>query len=948
MYAMPEISKLVVVLPCHSLEDFPTHETGDSANSLLASWTALWHPSLIARTKNLPIWVSQDYITEEIPNSLVVAPISCEANLPVEITEAVAQKQAVLVAGKTSRAAILADPAVAPLMRNIEDSSDDIGNDFFALSYAYLQVQLMTRQLRYSTTLDQQLFEERVVTAAKAYVEIGDGGETATCQDRLAACFDMLLEERNNYYPTEANLLNLVLVQAKPSRLAEQLDHEHAFNLLLTGNRLQQVELQNHAALPLLRKKYSSKQVDIVLSAQHELPVQLVAIESLANQIQKSRITATQVLELDAETNSPSTYGSYRFGLNPQLPNILDQFGFELAIHSTLSGGKVPAPSSPVINWQGNDGTNINGLAVTPIDATAPEGFLNLATKIGEMLDSYHHAELLFVHWPNKYSVWLRDLIRIEKYGPLLGRFKTFQQLNETIYDSGFSDTYAAEDYHLPYLDIAFQKQQGDAISRWVRYWSLHYRIRSLKNLATVGSIALVNAKSFEWQQLLGNTAQLQDELEERAAGASGDYDDIELRINQCVEHELKATEILRVDDAQDKRSPLPLLVNPNEHVQSVFLPDSNATVECAPFCLASDLMNTVDRNSPALVAPTKDEQPPVLRNEFFEVHFDAATGGIRKVKRYSNKQNLFSQRLACRTSKSWKERGFKRHKSRYSKMIATDVASTTQKQHQQHWASVTSRGILKTVADEDDDDSSARQIVEFEQTVTLRRGDRRIYFDVKLQSEEPVSGDPWRNYIATRIAWADEDAAVYRSENETPDRVFQEKFVAPNFIEINSKDSKITMLPGGMPFHRRSDRRMLDTLLVVAGEQQKQFKFAIAIDVDSSMAEAVSMQSPIYSMNRITSEQAIAGWVFHLSCKNVVVTSMKPIGSSGKTTGVILRLLETEGRPGKLKLTAPFKIKRARRCKFSGEAAYELPTAGDVATCNFLAAQYFQIEFGW
>ena len=198
---MPQISKLVVVLPCHSLEDFPTHETGDSANSLLASWTALWHPGLIAAANAFPIWVSRDYVTEEMDGALIVAPLSCEANLPAEITEAVEQKQAILIGGATSRSEILSDPAVVSLVNPIDHSTSDIGNDFFALSYAYLQVQLMTRQLRYSTTLSQNDFEDRVLKAARAYAAKEGASKVSDC---LSACFDMLLEERNNYYPTEA------------------------------------------------------------------------------------------------------------------------------------------------------------------------------------------------------------------------------------------------------------------------------------------------------------------------------------------------------------------------------------------------------------------------------------------------------------------------------------------------------------------------------------------------------------------------------------------------------------------------------------------------------------------------------------------------------------------------------------------------------------------------
>ena len=940
---MPEISKLVVVLPCHSLEDFPTHETGDSANSLLASWTALWHPSLIATTKALPIWVSQDYVTEQMEGALIIAPLSCEANLPDEITEAVEQNQAVLIGGAKSRSEILNNPAVASLIKPIDEATEDLGNDFFALSYAYLQVQLMTRQLRYSTTLSQNDFEDRVVKAANAYAADEDEEKLFEC---LGACFDMLLEERNNYYPTEANLLNLVLVQKNAARLTDQLMHKHAFNLLLSGDRLAELESQRKSDLDLLRQKYNSNQVDIALSSQHELPVQLVSIESLTNQIEQALVTTRKCLQLDEASEQPATFGSYRFGLSPQLPNILDQFGHRLAMHVAFSGGKLPVPSSPLINWQGNDGTNIAGLAVTPIDATAPEGFLKLATTIGEMLDSYHHADLLFVHWPGRYTTWFRDLIRIEKYGSLFGRFKTFRQYSETVYDSGFSDTYAAEDYSFPYLAEAYRSQEEKPISRWVEYWQLNYRIRSLQKLLSICSIAFPNS-SFNSQRLHDRLVEIQGLLDHQAASQQADHSDLEEQITRLVEHDLNAEELLCTDTSKPLSGKV--LVNPNEDPQSVFADESAgqpATFRCQPFALTSKLENSIGENAPSLATQEDENGTPVLRNEFFEVHVDATTGGILRVGRYTNKRNLFSQQLAVRASKRWKEHGFWRHSSQYTRMVASEIELRSDKTSLQHAAAVTSRGVLETTADSEN--RSATTLAEFEQTVSLKRGDRKIYFDVVLRPATPVSGEPWRNYIASRIAWADEDAEIYRSENEVPDRLFQEKFAAPSYVEIRSSNAKITMLPCGLPFHRRSERRMLDTLLVVEREPQSHFQFAIAIDSASSMADAAICRSPLYAFDVNDLKGMVDGWIFHLNCRNVMVTSLRPVFDAGKVTGAVFRLLETEDRSGELRISTPFTLKRAKRCKFSGEPAYELPTDGDVAIYNFLESQYFQIELGW
>ena len=94
--------------------------------------------------------------------------------------------------------------------------------------------------------------------------------------------------------------------------------------------------------------------------------------------------------------------------LSPQLPNIAELIRLDSLIHVSFSSGGVPFTSAPVINWQGCDGTNISALSVSPIDAQAPDGLLKLGLTIGEMLDGHHHADLLFVHWPNRTSEFLR------------------------------------------------------------------------------------------------------------------------------------------------------------------------------------------------------------------------------------------------------------------------------------------------------------------------------------------------------------------------------------------------------------------------------------------------------------------------------------------------------------------------------------------------------------
>jgi len=53
---MDNFSRLIALLPCRNLEDFPIHLDEDSARSLHHAWTALWHPLLIHNSNSVPQW----------------------------------------------------------------------------------------------------------------------------------------------------------------------------------------------------------------------------------------------------------------------------------------------------------------------------------------------------------------------------------------------------------------------------------------------------------------------------------------------------------------------------------------------------------------------------------------------------------------------------------------------------------------------------------------------------------------------------------------------------------------------------------------------------------------------------------------------------------------------------------------------------------------------------
>ena len=68
------IEELIVLLPCHSLEDFPSHHEGEEADGLLAAWSGLWHPAMIAAVNQVPQWFRADAPPENPRNRLIVIP----------------------------------------------------------------------------------------------------------------------------------------------------------------------------------------------------------------------------------------------------------------------------------------------------------------------------------------------------------------------------------------------------------------------------------------------------------------------------------------------------------------------------------------------------------------------------------------------------------------------------------------------------------------------------------------------------------------------------------------------------------------------------------------------------------------------------------------------------------------------------------------------------------
>ena len=277
---IPKIQTSRIVLPCHSLEDFPVHHTGENADSLLANWTALWHPGLIHACQARPQWCRADQIPDDLTGHLLLVPSVSMDELPAGFSRRIQRESASVLVGCRDRNEAL---------EWIEDRFPDgdqpcpaLVNDFLALGYSFLQIELMTRQLRGVSNLEETPFDEQLVNAANAWMS----GDEEGAKSGLTGCFDLLAEEKNNFYPVPTDFMELVLTTEATlgNRLKAQVGKEVPVqNWMLTGSAFEELK-KNREWWVDLAASLGNGEIRIVGGVQDELEFPLMDVESLHHQ----------------------------------------------------------------------------------------------------------------------------------------------------------------------------------------------------------------------------------------------------------------------------------------------------------------------------------------------------------------------------------------------------------------------------------------------------------------------------------------------------------------------------------------------------------------------------------------------------------------------------------------------------------------------------------------
>lgn len=954
------LQDIVILIPSHSLEDFPTEQTDLPAASLLNSFSVAWHPALLAAAETLPRWRRADEPTAANSTQLIFVPTVCDDWLPHNWVEETRTTGATVISGFHDRtemetAALMVLPEPSPV-------APGLVADFYSLGFCWLQVELLSRHMRNFSNVDEGRLHQKAIAAARAAV--ADDIETA--ETHLRGCFELLLEARERFYPVECYLIDLCLTfnDLPADRLIEELGRDVPMSLLATAADMQTLCDKTPAIRDALAAACQAKRACIIGGEERETPLPILPLESMLAQFQAG---CQHWRDLVGEV--PAVWGRRKYGLSTLMPQILLKLGIKAALHVVLDDGIYPDHEYTKLRWRGCDESIVDALSRIPLAADSASSYLRFPVRMSESMDHDQVAGLIFARWPDVSAPWYEDLRRSQKYAPVLGRFVTLKRFFESTEQPGHFCTYKSHEYFPPYLIQYVARRDANPISRFA-----DHTLRCRRFEASLWCRSLSRAMLNQAIEV-PETQQARQTLEAAAPDAESaaitQADTLLGEIEKAWPRELSR---LVMHGAGSQKGYL--VINSLSFTRRVCvpLPGLKSHPVVAGPIKAVHIDTTQPENSVVVVelpaagfvwipedgravAPTVPRMPiveaGVLRTEWFEVVINQQTGGIGHIRLHDQRAKRLSQQISFRFPR---ERtigtGDDAYKSQYAEMRCTGFEITARTPVR---GEVTTQGQII-------DQLNGEKLATFRQTIRVWRARPVVEIELELSEMKVPDGDPWNNYFASRFAWSDSTAAVTRSIFHTAQGFGSERFETSDYIESASETERLTIVPHGLPFHRKTGPNMVDSLLVVAGETRRRFKFTIAVDAAFPLEAAWNAMTPpaVIPTESGPPRTGTSGWFFHLDSRNVQLTRVLDKFDAANDSlatgdcdtmpipageGFAVRLLETEGLAKQVRLKTYRQPIYARKRDFLGKTLSELTLEGDAVLIDVAPFEIADVE---
>ncbi len=949
-------SRRLIVMVEHPGKEIPQSFPESQAEAAWAAISAAWHPALLARVDSLPIIEGVEFPPYPDPGDVRIVAQGAGQRLPQDYRQLATDANAMVVEGGIDRHAL-----VRSLLDKLEpgsepgDPGDPLVGDFYALGTARWWLKDLTLAMGHADCLDLESLTRETLQGAKDWL----AGERTGASNRLRAAFEVLTQARERFYPVDAYLLDLVLLDpALPAgSLADSLAARTPFSVIAPASAIDRTAAVDPDAVAALRTAVTDGWADVVGGTYGEIAEPLAPLTSILWQYRKGG----EVYRTHLDDRNVETLATRRFALYPQRAQLARRFGFRFALHLGLDSGRFPIPIETKRLWESPDGSHLETLMRPPISADRPSEASRLAWRLGKSMKDDHVATVAIAHWPNPVAGWFVDFRRMNSYSPVLARLVTvgdYFHLSDRPWEMFRPKP---DDYTTPYLDQAVARSSPEPISGAVR----HARLRSrLDALTVIDALA---------ESLTHPASEVGDDVPAR-----GPITASEARF-AAIEEPLETGHLVQAEsmlDHEEERArvrlagaiagssaggrPGFLVLNPLGIARKapVVLPGASdnlmaegpliaaqptedgvvGVVELAGFGFSWVPRDSAPESTlPASAFVGVDGQ--TLRNETTEVEIDPATGGIRSLRLRGETTARMGQQIAVVGLLD--EKG----QAASSRMVGEDFTIDYAGP-----ALVRASSVGKLVHPED-----GRILVRFRQEFRLWSGRPNVEIDVHLDfldddlRTQLAHASPWSTYVACRWAWPDATSRLRRAGLLSPSATETERPETPDAIEISTRSQRTTLLFGGLTHHRRHGTRMLDTLLLAGAETERSFKLGVVLDHDHPFRASQDFLTPVCVVPTEAGppRSGPSGWLIQVESKAIAVVQVEFVKATadGRGWGLSLILVETSGYAARCKVRFFRDPIAARQTDFHGELIIDLPCVGDSVPLDLTPHEMARIE---
>jgi alpha-mannosidase len=924
-----------------------------SEREALGAWCAVsapWHPALLANAGELPRIECVDYPSSPGPNEVRVLAEGTAERLPSGYRTQVEDAGTILVEAGADRTALVR--AILGRMGLPEDVGDGddaaaVARDYQALGTARWWLRDLTIAMGHVDVLDVESLTREVLAGAFAW----RSGDRPAANNRLRAAFELLTQARERFYPVDAYLIDLCLLDPNmpAGALADALEARLPLTLLGPARAIENQALRDPERVAALREAIGEGWADVAGGAFEEVDEPLLPLESILWQFRRGG----EVYRQHLDDRNVETLARRRFGLYPQLPQIGKRFGFRFAVHLGFDAGRFPIRPESKRLWEGPDGSNVEALTRPPLGADRAAQGLHLPWRLAQTMKDDHVATVGLVHWPGGVAPWYLDLRRVASYSPVLARCVTLNDyfhLTDRPYESFRPEPDA---YVTPYLAQSVARRDPEPISRRAAHARFRARCGTLSAVRAL-ALAILPAESLpppgdyspsglEEAIETGRFVEARETMEREepawcgalargivgdVGGSGGDGG----RPGYLVFNPLglpRRTAVLLPDAAPDLRpvGPLRAAQFTDEGVWAV--------VDLPAFGFAWVPRETDFEAAPVPPgAVSASERDRLLRNESMEVEVDPATGGIRGLKASREATARLGQQLVVAGAGSGGSR-------MRCDAFEVDYAGPALVQ-------AVSRGVLLDTRDE-------RPIASFRQRYRLWTGRPILEIEVALADLDPVwldriaGADPWDQFLSCRWAWPDPSSMLRRTCLLAPELTEAERPETPDALDISTRRQRTALLFGGLAHHQRQGTRMLDTLLIAGRESARAFTLGVVLDLEHPYQAALDLITPplVIASDSAPPASGRTGWLVQVDNKAVAVTRVEHADPSGdgRGWGLAFHLVETAGRPARCRLRLFRNPLWARQTDFNNELIVDLPVDEDAVLVDLTPHEIARVD---